>query len=251
MRDSLSPSGEGSMQAVVFDWDGTLVDSESLNLATWISQLAAAGYQPGRAELDRIAGRTFPDCLRYFATRVAMDVAVFERGWRAEMDRRVRADLVIFEDSVGCLKAVRAAGIPVAVATQTPRRQLDLGLARSRLAGLVIVSVCRGDVSRPKPAPDVYLEACARLGLRAQDCLAVEDSPVGARSARSAGLAVLGVARAPGCRSALASAADLVVDRLDQGLLLSMIAEPGQTRRQAPSGGSTSGARPRPPRSPR
>ena len=234
------------MRAVVFDWDGTLVDSESLNLATWVSQLAAVGYQPSREELDQIAGRTFPDCLSYFSARATMDVAAFERGWRAEIDRRVRAELVIFKDSVACLKAVRAAGIPVAVATQTPRHQLDLGLRLSRLASLVTVSVCREDVARPKPAPDVYLEACARLGLPAGDCLAVEDSPVGARSARSAGLAVLGVARAPGGRSALAATADVVVDCLDQDFLLSMLAEPGQTPPHAPSGSSTNGAQPQP-----
>jgi beta-phosphoglucomutase-like phosphatase (HAD superfamily)/prenyltransferase beta subunit len=211
------------LQAVVFDWDGTLVDSESLNLATWASQLTAFGYTPSRAELAQLPGRTFPDCLRYFAPRIAGDVAAFEQEWRAEIDRRVRAGLVTFADSVACLKAVQAAGILVAVATQTPRRQLELGLAVSGLAGLVTVSVCRDDVERPKPAPDVYLEACARLHVPATDCLAVEDSPVGAQSARTAGLAVLGVARAGATPSALTAVADLVVDELVEDFLLDLL----------------------------
>jgi HAD superfamily hydrolase (TIGR01509 family) len=116
-------------------------------------------------------------------------------------------DLVEAELGRGCapmpgaadlLGALRAAGIPVALCSNSPRRIVEAALAGSGLAGAFDATVALEDSARPKPAPEPYLRAAERLGVPPGACVALEDSPVGVRSARAAGMRVLGVPSVPG-----------------------------------------------------
>ena len=84
---------------------------------------------------------------------------------------------------------------PVGLATASPRRYVLAALESLGLAGRMRAVVCGEDVARNKPAPDAYLRAAAELGAVPSDCVAVEDSPRGIRSAASAGMRVLAVPR--------------------------------------------------------
>jgi HAD superfamily hydrolase (TIGR01509 family) len=88
-------------------------------------------------------------------------------------------------------------GRPMAVASNSERRLVDLALAGSGLAVSFGAVVAGDEVPNPKPAPDLYLEACRRLGASPEEAVAVEDSPRGAAAARAAGLFVVGIPYLP------------------------------------------------------
>jgi HAD superfamily hydrolase (TIGR01509 family) len=92
------------------------------------------------------------------------------------------------------LDRLRAAGLPVAVASNSQREFVERTLAGAGLLdGRFQVVVSAEDVEHPKPAPDIYLEACRRLGFEPGKCIALEDSPTGVTAAVAAGMYVIGV----------------------------------------------------------
>jgi HAD superfamily hydrolase (TIGR01509 family) len=204
-----------SLTGLVFDWDGTLVDSQTAYVEAFRSTLATSGYQMSVADADYVVGRAFPDCLAYFSNFANFrSPSSFEQEWRADFNTRLEGGIPVFPDAVECLEYANALNLPLAVATQTPRRQFEIALDAVGLRHLVPVSVCRDEVGRPKPAPDLYITACSRIGQPPSQCLAIEDSPTGAASARDAGLVVLAVARDPAKREALKKLSHTVVDTL-------------------------------------
>ena len=95
--------------------------------------------------------------------------------------------------AVELVDALLAADIPIAVASNSPRAFLDLVLRTSGIADRFAITVSGDEVALPKPAPDIYLEACRRLGADPTRSVGLEDSPTGAEAARAAGLTVIGV----------------------------------------------------------
>jgi HAD superfamily hydrolase (TIGR01509 family) len=103
-----------------------------------------------------------------------------------------RTELAWRPGALQLLAAVHGAGIPAALVTSTHRRLTEIALdtmGRKFFAA----TVCGDEVRRPKPAPDPYLQAAALIGKSPQDCVAIEDSPLGVASAEAAGCAVLAV----------------------------------------------------------
>jgi beta-phosphoglucomutase-like phosphatase (HAD superfamily) len=202
--------------AVVFDCDGVLVDSEPHSVAAWVEVLADLGHPASAAEVEECVG------LGFAATWAALDVAsplpspaeVWGRLITALDARFVDPGLARFDDAVAVLDRCRAAGVPVAVVSASPRRRLELTLERSELSGWFPVSVSGDDVVRGKPLPDPYLAAAAALGVPPERCVAVEDSPAGVASAVAAGLRVVAVVRREEDRAALAASGAHVVDML-------------------------------------
>jgi HAD superfamily hydrolase (TIGR01509 family) len=99
--------------------------------------------------------------------------------------------------AVALVDALQAAGIPVAVASNSARDFLDRVLHTAGVAGRFAVTVAGDEVAHPKPAPDIYLEACRRLGADPAASVGLEDSPTGAAAAKAAGLTVIGVPYLP------------------------------------------------------
>ena len=110
---------------------------------------------------------------------------------------------------------LRSAGIPLAVASNAPRRHLLAGLRRVGLEGAFGVVLGVDDVANPKPAPDLYLAACRALKVAPSGAIALEDSPPGVASARAAGLRVIGIPSVPG----VVLAADLVAGSLGDAVV--------------------------------
>jgi HAD superfamily hydrolase (TIGR01509 family) len=99
--------------------------------------------------------------------------------------------------AVALVDALIAAGIPVAVASNSQRAFLDLVLRTAGVADRFTVTVTADEVPNPKPAPDIYLEACRRLGADPARSVGLEDSPTGAAAAKAAGMTVIGVPYLP------------------------------------------------------
>lgn len=202
------------MTAVIFDCDGTLVDSEPLARRAWEVLLGARGYTVTDEDFAAVTGLPYDRVHGFFAERVELPPhVVFWDAFSGELFELIDTELAVFEDAIETVAGLRAAGVPVAVASSSPRERLDRTLRRAGLDGAFPVTVAGDEVARGKPAPDMYLEAAARLGCDPRACVAVEDSGPGLASARAARMATVGVVRTPDGREALALA-DRVVDRL-------------------------------------
>ncbi|HWK25260.1 MAG TPA: HAD family phosphatase [Solirubrobacter sp.] len=177
---------------VVFDCDGTLVDSEPLAGEAWRRILARHSYELTTADLSACVGRSYAHTHAYLAGRAPLPDAdavweLYSRELFGLIDTRLRP----FEDALEAVRELRERGVAVAVASSSVRERLDRTLAR---AGLAFEITLAGDeVEHGKPAPDMYLEAARRLGV--ERCVAVEDSAPGVASALAAGMPVLGVRR--------------------------------------------------------
>jgi HAD superfamily hydrolase (TIGR01509 family) len=208
--------------AVIFDNDGLLLDTEEA--WTRAEQTLFAGL--GR-EFTIEHKRTLIGSSRSMAA-VKLE-AILERPGEGEALMDELHELVMQEalqgvaprpGALALLARLRGAGVPLAVASNSEREFLERTLAGAGLLhdGPFAAVVSANDIEHPKPAPDIYLEACARLGVEASRAAALEDSPIGVASAAAAGMFVIGVPYFPGTpipgASLLAdSLADLAVGR--------------------------------------
>jgi HAD superfamily hydrolase (TIGR01509 family) len=208
------------MTAVIFDCDGTLVDSEPLARTAWERALLPYGYALTDADVEASVGLPYSRVHAYFAARAALpDADAFWGEFTGELFGLIDADLVVFDDAVGAARSLRSRGVPVAVASSSPRDRLSRTLERAGLLDTFDVVVSGDEVEHGKPAPDMFLLAASRLGVEPATCVVVEDSPPGVQAGVAAGMFTLAVCRVPGTEASLA-AADRVVDTVSADLIL-------------------------------
>ncbi|GGK19805.1 haloacid dehalogenase [Pilimelia terevasa] len=184
------------MDGVVFDCDGLLVDTEPCWFAAERSIFAEYGRVYGHAEQAQLIGTQYRAAAARMAAMLGrpQDAAPIADRLLARTAEAIRRDCQAMPGARELVGACAARG-PVAVASNSPRALVDLSLAAAGFAALPVVTA--DDVPAPKPAPDVYLAACAALGVRPARAVAFEDSPTGARAARAAGLYVVAVPSLP------------------------------------------------------
>jgi len=214
-------------RAVVFDCDGVLVDSEPHSAAAWVTVLGRRGHRATAADVADCTGLGYAATYDHLAAvdpSVALPPA--EVLWpevQAALAESFDRGLTVFPDAAACVTELAFAGVPLGVASSSRRERLDLTLERSGLGRYFDAVVSGDEVKQGKPAPEVYLLAAERLGVRPEECLAVEDTGPGAAAAAAAGMRVLGVARRPEETGRLLSAGAALVDRLDPGVLLGLL----------------------------
>ncbi|MFE6178022.1 HAD-IA family hydrolase [Streptomyces sp. NPDC056464] len=203
------------LQAVLFDMDGTLVDTERL---WWEAVEQVAGRTLTEADEPEVLGRPVEYTASWLAAATGTPAADLAELLHREFADRVRAGIVPRPGALDLLDALAREGIPAALVTASPRTVADTvleALGASRFA----VSVTADDTDRTKPAPDPYLAACRALGVDPAACVAVEDTRTGVSSAEAAGCTVLAVPSlapiepAPG-RTVLASLEGVTPERL-------------------------------------
>jgi HAD superfamily hydrolase (TIGR01509 family) len=206
------------VDAVVFDLDGVLIDSEQV----WDEvreDLARerGGRWHGGAQADMM-GMSSPEWSRYMHDVIGLREPPEEINDEVvrRMIGRYEMHLPLIDGAVAAVRRL-AGSFRLAVASSSNRPLIDAVLAKSGLAPLFEITVSSEEVARGKPAPDVYLEAARRLGLAPRRCAAIEDSSNGARSAHAAGMRVVLVPNRsyPPAADALALA-DVVVDSLQE-----------------------------------
>jgi HAD superfamily hydrolase (TIGR01509 family) len=208
------------MTAAIFDCDGTLVDSEPLARTAWERALAAYGYALTDEDAEASVGLPFPRVHAYFAERVELPAAEpFWGEFSGELFALIDSELAPFDDAVGAARELRSRGVPVAVASSSPRERLQRTLQRAALLDAFDVVVAGDEVQHGKPAPDMFLLAARRLGVTPEECVVIEDSPPGVQAGVAAGMHTVAVCRVPGTEQTLA-AADRVVDFLSADVIL-------------------------------
>jgi HAD superfamily hydrolase (TIGR01509 family) len=179
-------------KAVLWDMDGTLVDTEPYWMETEFELADRYGGTWSRAHALNLVGSDLLDSARYIREHMGIDLSP-QRIVEELLDgvvRRVEQAVPWRPGAVELVEAVRAAEIPCALVTMSYERFVAPILAQ--LPPETFRVVVTGDrVSRGKPHPEPYLTAAAALGLKPEECLAVEDSNTGAKSAEAAGCLVL------------------------------------------------------------
>jgi HAD superfamily hydrolase (TIGR01509 family) len=180
--------------AVIFDLDGVLVDSEQL----WNEAKEALVRDVGgswREDAPRtMMGMSSPEWSAYLRDELGVDRDVEEisREVVRRMERLYRAKLPLLPGAVEAVRSLRAHW-PLGLASSSNREIIDLVLEVSGLTEMFATTVSSEEVDRGKPEPDVYLEAARRLGVEPRRCVAVEDSGNGIRAAAAARMAVIAV----------------------------------------------------------
>jgi HAD superfamily hydrolase (TIGR01509 family) len=209
-------TGRDAIQAVVFDLDGVLLDSEQL----WDAAREELAHERGgrwheRAQRDMM-GMSSPEWSRYMHEQVGVPDPPEQIS--AEVVRRLER---LYHDRLPVLPGAReaverlAARWPLGLASSSNRELIDLALELMGVSNLFEATVSSEEVARGKPEPDVYLEAARRLGVDPKHTAAIEDSHNGIRSAKAAGMRVVAIPNRhfPPHEHALAQA-DVVLDDL-------------------------------------
>ena len=205
-------------QAVVFDLDGLLLDSEQV-------------WDEVREALVRERGGRWHECAQ--ADMMGMSSSEWSRYMHEELGvpdppeeinrlvvermlERYQEQLPLIDGAVGAVRRL-AERWPLGLASSSNRPVIDTALELMGVADLFRTTVSSEEVGRGKPAPDVYLEAARRLGVRPQDVAAIEDSASGIRSAKAAGMRVIAIPNPhfPPPDDVLAQA-DVVLGSLDE-----------------------------------
>jgi len=184
------------IEAVVFDMDGVLVDSEPVWERIRRSFVAAHGGHWAPDAQDKMMGMSTPEWAAYLSTDLGVGVApdAVAKMVVTAMAAAYREHLPLLP---GAVEAVHEFAVrwPLGVASSSPRTLIETVLATAGLRSAFAAVVSSEEVARGKPAPDVYLEAAARLGVSPKSCAAIEDSSNGLRAAAAAGCTVIAIPR--------------------------------------------------------
>ena len=185
------------LELVIFDCDGVLVDSEPVANRVVAEELTALGWAMTAAEADgHFLGLTFTDMQPLIETRLGRPLA---EHWKQSLIQKVidamAAEVGPIAGAVEALHATTALGLPWRVASNSSHEEMAVKFARLGISALVAGRVhSHRDVSRGKPAPDLFLATAAAQGVAPAACVVIEDSVPGATAARAAGMDCLGYA---------------------------------------------------------
>ncbi len=203
------------IDAIVFDLDGVIVDSEERWDAARRAVVAAAGRSWTDEATRAMQGMSAPEWEAYLHDELGVPAPPDEIGREvvAAMERGYRADLPLLPGAVEAVQRL-AGRWRLGVASSANRVLIELVLELAGLADRFAAIVSSEEVARGKPAPDVYREAARRLDVDPARCVAIEDSSNGIRSAAAAGMAVVAVPNRafPPAPDALALASTVVAN---------------------------------------
>ncbi|MBL8168583.1 MAG: HAD family phosphatase [Acidobacteria bacterium] len=186
----------GRLQAVIWDLDGTLIDSAAYHWQAWQAVMAAENFvisyedyvaDFGKRNDEILRGRLRPDLPEAEIARLSL---MKEEHYRALVRRQ---GLELLPGAEVWLRQLQAAGWQQALGTSAPRGNIDAVFAALDIAPFFDAVMSSEEVKAGKPAPDVFLAAAAKMKVAPEACLVVEDAPAGVEAARRAGMKSLGV----------------------------------------------------------
>lgn len=182
-------------QAVIFDLDGTLVDSMWMWSSIDVEYLGRHGLTCP-ADLQRvIEGMSFSETAVYFKERFQLRESVDEikQAWIDMSLEKYRKEVPLKPGAREFLEQIASRGLPAGIATSNGREMVEAVLESLQISGYFQSVITACEVAAGKPAPDIYLAVAERLGAAPADCLVFEDVPAGILAGKRAGMTVVAV----------------------------------------------------------
>lgn len=175
--------------AVFFDLDGTLIDTESLAMTSGLAAFAACGHPVDEAFMHGLVGKAEPMATKIIQSALPLlDLAHFNSQWRLGFDAAIDEGLPL---KAGAVELLGRIAHPMALVTSSGRTGAHHKLEIAGLTAHFREIITFDDVTAPKPEPEPYLLAAERLGVHPSRCLVFEDSDIGAEAAHRAGCVVV------------------------------------------------------------
>ncbi|MBN1960268.1 MAG: HAD family phosphatase [Deltaproteobacteria bacterium] len=185
-----------SNMAVLWDLDGTLIDSANIHYQAWCEVLAQEGQRLSTQEFATNFGKRNDEILRQIfsvdmsAERIENISEKKEQTYRGMLKT---AGLKLLPGAAAWLERLQATGWQQALASSAPHANIDAAFAALGLGKFLNIVVSADDVGEGKPNPAVFIEAARRLNISAKQCIVVEDAPAGIEAAKRAGMHSIGV----------------------------------------------------------
>ncbi len=224
--------GNTKFEAVIWDVDGVLIDSEPTHYAALQSVCARHGFAISAAENAAMLGMGLPDMWREISRGHRLSGTL--EDWIEAIVSEYVSTISHEHARPGAAKTVRhlaRLGVPLAAVSTAERRVVEANLEAVGIRQMMQAVVAREDVSRTKPDPEPYLRAAGALSIDPARCIAVEDTPTGIRAAKASGMFTVCWPNAM-TRSLDLNAADRVIESLDDLPWLEIVRfrEPGGIR---------------------
>jgi beta-phosphoglucomutase len=187
---------DANRYGVIWDMDGTLVDTAELHFAAWSAVAKETNLPFSRTDFASTFGWRNPEILRHLYGNRFSDQEIAELGQRKEEQYRAAGRRQGVEPLPGVRPLVESlgqAGFNQAIGSSAPRDNVDLILQLTKLAPFFDALVSMEDTQRGKPDPQVFLVAAERLGVRPANCVVIEDAVVGIQAAKAGGMKCVAV----------------------------------------------------------
>lgn len=187
-----------NVQAIIFDMDGVLVDSEHVITKAAMLALKEYGVTVKESDFHPFTGTGEDRFIGGVAALYGLDykLEMKTRTYQIYLDI-VREEIRIFDGISELLRLLRAHGLKTAVASSADRIKVNANLPAAGIDPLLFDAICSGDdVVHKKPAPDIFLLAASRLGIPPKNCIVIEDAVSGITAATAAGMRSIGVTSA-------------------------------------------------------
>jgi beta-phosphoglucomutase len=181
--------------AVIWDVDGTLVDTAELHFRAWVDLCRALGRDFTRAEFATTFGRRNPEIIRYLFGDRFDDAAIADLGYRKEelYKAAARQGVSLLPGARELLQGLHDAGFRQAIGSSAPLGNINLILELTHAAHFFDAISSAEDTTRGKPDPQVFLVAAEKLGVLPSRCVVMEDAVAGVEAARAGGMKCIGV----------------------------------------------------------
>jgi HAD superfamily hydrolase (TIGR01509 family) len=181
---------------VIFDWDGVVVDSARLHVLSWNDLALEQGRTiPPEIPIGALGLKTeavITDLLKW--TNNPAEVSRMTLRKEELFRERAKRDGIASQPGVlDFLRGLKERSVPCAVGSSAPLLNVEAGMSVLKTDGMFSAIVSGDDVTRGKPAPDIFLKAAGRIGLPPEKCVVFEDAPAGVEAARAAGMLVVGL----------------------------------------------------------
>lgn len=183
-----------AIEAVVFDMDGLMLDTEPIYKRAWQSSCGELGYELTDVTYTTLVGRPTRVCEQVLVDTFGADfpLDVFRDRWPLRWRTLAETDGIQLKPGLTpFLEFLRSRGVPTAIATSSEAPFAKFSLGRVGLLDAFQAIVTGDQIERGKPAPDIYLQAAKQLGVEPDRCIALEDSEAGAVAASTAGMLTL------------------------------------------------------------
>ncbi|MEY8338640.1 HAD family phosphatase [Lachnospiraceae bacterium 62-35] len=178
------------IEAVIFDFDGVLVDTEPLYVERKKAYLESRGIHMAEQEIKKFAGKRFYQAIMEISADISEEMRKkLADEFKVPMDLDYRS--LLFPDVKETLRALKKMGLKTAIASNSPQEKLEEAVRQCCLSSLLDEYISSSAIGRLKPEPDVYLQAASKLNILPRNCIAVEDADCGLAAAKRAGCHVV------------------------------------------------------------